>query len=408
MPTTATTTATVGSTPSVADTPTPGTTPAEPPAPDTDDNLPATVYEVLLGTIPDTPEARSSVYINDYTLVRQMFDIPLPGPGDDEDALEVYYDYRPPLSGWGEIYPVSMEDALFGPFNQYRVSGYENFQYLAFDVRNMDESIVGGPLDSRMEVIRGRFDPQATDEALKTCSECPAPSREEHRGIPYYSWGEDYARNEQLKFAPPAFDRRGRGGRIAALDEYLFRTLGDSEMKALIDTNLNKGPSLADVAAFRVLANRMSRLGAYTMFLSDDVEIWGLPGYVESLKVNEYYTQAEMEEKERILAASGPWLRPYEAYATGAGKDEDGSYMALVLVHADDTSAEENVGLLRRIIEEERSVHYDTPWSDYIDADRSEIHSEGRVLLAKFKLRSAYVGLWIDWVHLLDSLILYE
>ena len=87
------------STPSVADTPTPGTTPAEPPAPDTDDNLPAAVYEVLLGTIPDTPEARSSVYINDYTLVRQMFDIPLPGPGDDEDALEVYYDYRPPLSG---------------------------------------------------------------------------------------------------------------------------------------------------------------------------------------------------------------------------------------------------------------------------------------------------------------------
>ena len=45
-----------------------------------------TAYEGLLRTIPDTPELRRQVYINDYALVRQMFDIPLPGPGDDEDA----------------------------------------------------------------------------------------------------------------------------------------------------------------------------------------------------------------------------------------------------------------------------------------------------------------------------------
>ena len=40
-----------------------------------------TAYAGLLGTIPDTPELRRQVYINDYALVRQMFDIPLPGPG---------------------------------------------------------------------------------------------------------------------------------------------------------------------------------------------------------------------------------------------------------------------------------------------------------------------------------------
>ena len=61
--------------------------------------------------------------------------------------------------------------------------------------------------------------------------------------------------------------------------------------------------------------------------------------------------------------------------------------MALVLVHADDASEEENVGLLRRIIEEEDSILGDISWSDYIDVERSEIHAEGRVLLAKLRGR---------------------
>ncbi len=101
-----------------------------------------------------------------------------------------------------------------------------------------------------------------------------------------------------------------------------------------------------------------------------------------------------------------PWLRPYEAFATGAGKDENGHYMALVLVHAHDASAEENVGLLRRIIEEEGSVLYDILWSDYINVERSEIHAAGRVLRAK--LRGRFASQWLYWVLQRDSLILYE
>ena len=116
--------------------------------------------------------------------------------------------------------------------------------------------------------------------------------------------------------------------------------------------------------------------------------------------------QEDVVQAQRGLSERGPWLRPYEAFATGAGKDENGHYMALVLVHADDASAEENVGLLRRIIEEEGSVLYDISWSDYIDVERSEIHAEGRVLLAK--LRGGFASKWLSWVLQRDSLILYE
>ncbi len=371
------------------------TTPAVAPAPaDTPTGAPAatladTAYEGLLGTIPDTPELRREVYINDYALVRQIFDIPLPGPGDDEDALAEFYERLPPTGFEGEADdpPVRGFGAIsfFGPFNRFRNITAENLQHLAFDVRSMDQSIVAFALPATLDVVRGRFDPQATGKALESCSECEPPSREEYGGVSYYSWGGDYADNPQLRFAPPAFDEIGRGGRIAVLDEYVFRTLGTSDMKALIDAGLNGGASLADVEEFRLLAGGMSRLGAYTMLLSDDVEVWDAASYA---------------------AKGGPWLSPYEAFATGAGKDENGHYMALVLVHAADASAEENVGLLRRIIEEEGSVLGDTLWSDYIDVGRSEIHAEGRVLRAK--LRGGFANNWRDWVIQRDGLILHE
>ena len=72
-----------GTAPSPPFTTTPAVAPA---AADTPTGAPAatladTAYEGLLGTIPDTPELRREVYINDYALVRQMFDIPLLGRG---------------------------------------------------------------------------------------------------------------------------------------------------------------------------------------------------------------------------------------------------------------------------------------------------------------------------------------
>ena len=64
----------------------------------------------LLGTIPavlemppDAPEylrglSMTGVVINDYDLVRQMFDIPCQGPGDSDFELWDYKHYLPPIS----------------------------------------------------------------------------------------------------------------------------------------------------------------------------------------------------------------------------------------------------------------------------------------------------------------------
>ncbi len=121
-----------------------------------------------------------------------------------------------------------------------------------------------------MDVVRGSFDPQASGKSLEACAECPPHTRAEHRSISYYSWGEDYEAEYSMVYSPPAYDKHGIGGRIAVLDDYVFRTLGAPEMKAIIGSKLNEATSLADVEEWRLLADGMSRLGAYTTLLTED------------------------------------------------------------------------------------------------------------------------------------------
>ena len=74
---------------------------------------PSVGYEELLRAIPDTPETRREVYIDDYTVVRRVFDIPLPGPEDDEATLQEFYDWsRPREETLGDTVPVP-EPSLF-------------------------------------------------------------------------------------------------------------------------------------------------------------------------------------------------------------------------------------------------------------------------------------------------------
>ena len=389
-----------------------GSDPTAPEADSTPDSS-TSVYELLLGAIPDSPEARESVYINDYDRVRRTFSIPLPGPEADDAALEAFYNWLPPLA-YDPDNPTPVIQfggfSLFGMANQLG-SIRDNLQHLAFDVRNVEQSIVTGQgiTDNAMDVVRGRFDPEATDKALAACSECPPHNREEHRGVTYYSWGDDYARDPAMQFAPPAFDRSGRGGRLAVLDEYVLHTYGSSEMTALIDASLNESPSLADLEEFRLLAVGMSELGAYVMLLTDGSGSYDMSvgGMAESFFSEGTPTQAEIEEqKQRLSDEGGPLLRPFDAYATGAGIDENGPYMALTLVHADPASTEENVGLLRQKIEDGESLFFGAPWSESVELDSSVIRTAGRVLTAK--LRGNMFRSWLDWVFQRDSLIMHE
>ena len=327
------------------------------------------IFEALLGVIPDTPDTRKSVMINDYAAVREIFGVPLPGPEAGEEALGEYI--------IGILGPENMSHLTQGPFitgMSGRAMGNSRREYLAFDARNVDQSVEAGIVPSKLEVAWGRFDPAATAEALASCPECPPPDMESHNGVPFYSWGGDHQGSLYGRDGPPAFDRLGRGGRIAVSSEYVYRTVETPGMKGLIDSGSGDGRSLADVEEFRLLAQAMSGLGAYAAFFTDQTH------KVSTDPADTPVMAPDFQEKLIGEIGKSSLLLPYLAFATGVGRDGAGRYWAMALVHGDAESAEENGRRLEKRISENPELQ---AWLDGLEEYTHQV--EGRVLSAMIR-----------------------
>ena len=328
----------------------------------------------LLAGIPDTPDTRQSVMINDYAAVRELLGF---SPAAPEDEYPVLIQYA--------IDNVSRDDQEPDPtkFKVYNAEapfitgmGHDIFdhprrEFLAFDGRNVDQSVEAGVVPFKLEVDHGRFDPAATAQALQDCAECPPPDIVTHNDVTFYSWGEDGQGDLRGRNEPPAFDHLGRGGRIAVSDDQVFRTVETPGMKALIDSRAGDELSLADVQEFRLLAQAISDLEVYAAFFSSqtqkvdpDPESDAARGFVPAFQ-------------EGLIAEIGgsSLLLPYLAFSTGPGRDDDGSYLALVLVHSNEESAAENKQRLERRISENPDLK---TWMEGIE--ESNISVDGRVL----------------------------
>ena len=352
----------------------------------------------LLGNIPDTPETRELILINDFARVREVFNIQLPGPDAKKAELEQYLEN---ISGETD-YGLAPSPFISG-HGQYAFLQLDSPRYLAFDIRNVDQSAETGIPPTAFEVIGGRFDADATDRALKGCSECPDPDRQERQGVKFYSWGEDHRADLSRQFSPPAFDQMGRGGRIAVLDKYVLRTVETPGMNAMIDASRGHQPSLADAEEFRLLAQGMTTLGAYSMLLSDMTQDVGgnLERWLSPI--------ATVEDRRRMMELRGsfPILRPYQVFGTGASRDEAGPYMAVVLVHADEGLAARNANLLReRFLEAPPLPSWELePFTGIVDS--VETQTDGRLLLAKVRVQKL-TSRWATWFYQLYPLLPHE
>ena len=361
-------------------------------------------YVELLGLIPDRFDTRGKIYINNYALARELFNIPLPEPEADADALLRYYvhltvspEHYASLD-FSPISDVGSSEMIEGPFisghNIRLLSGLEGFgEYLSFDLRNIDQAIEAVTPPGSLEIVRGRIDPAAVDRALRACVECPSPVIKEHQGTQFYSWGRDLL-IVGASYGPPALDSLGRGGRIAVQDQYAFRTTNTEHMQALISASMGRHPSLADAEEFRLLGEGMAELGAYSMLLGE---------FTQNLQETLRGWWNPAKEKER--AEQTP-LRPYLTVATGLGKDKGGKYMALVLVHENAELASENVGQLRQRIEQGWSLFNQQPWAELVDS--MEIRSEGLTLLAKIRGSITHSQQWLRWWYFNDPLLGHE
>ena len=377
---------------------------------ETETPAPSSAYEELLALIPDTPNSRSMVFLNDYVLLRKTANIALPGPNANQEALHDYLRslvttmFERGVRGFGQAPYISgySEFSLRTPSSGQYAPGIS--PHLGFDLRDVGQSAVAGNPPGQLGVILGDFDPAATDAALKNCAasvpDCEPPILQSHQGVSFYSWGEDLRADLTRILTPPAFDRLGRGGRITVQENHVFYTVESPGMKELIEAGLDRRSSLLDVEKFRLLAKAMSQLGAHALLLSD--QDMSVEDTISNLLGNRY---SEEEAKQiRAQLAATPLLRPYLVFATGEGIDRDGPYMALALVHGSAEIAEENVNLLLRRINEASSILTRQPWSEMVD--KAAVRAEGRVLLAKLHGRIA--GAWAGMVIQRDTLFAHD
>ena len=348
-----------------------GTGPGEPSGPDSQGT-----FAGLLKLIPRNDETLKWVSFNDYVRARDSFGIPLPSDDANDEELKEYMRLLDQVA-------VMARGPFISGFTDYGQRQLKNQRHLAFDIRHVEQSISAlyslKGFQSTVEVVRGHFDPDATKGALGRCLECPDTHREEHLGQQFYSWGgDDIGVNDGRIFQPPAFDDLGRGGHIAVLDSYVFRTVETKAMRSLIDAHLGQKASLADDRHMLLGARHLDDLGVHSAVLLGDVEFLGIQS---ELPRCDYCTSEERDALKED--AEETVIDEYDVLGTGVGSDEDGLFGALVFVYDDEARAQRNVRLFEGRLADSVSLAHDQPWREIFQ--EVEVWHQGRTLMAKLR-----------------------
>jgi len=266
---------------------------------------------------------------------------------------------------------------------------------LGFVSADVDQRIYAGalPLDY-YEAVRGRFSRDDVDNAART-----GPGNEmlevvSFQGHEFYSWGGDNDINMSMR---SNVRQLGRGFRLALVDDFIFWVRWTDGMKEMIDSYEDNVKSLADNEDYKLLAGALEELDTVTALFSAESQSRSYVSEIYQQIIedpdNNERRQVLVEEIKRELR-----LKPYQAFATGAGIDKDGYYLAIALLNPSEEVARENATLLEQRINQSKIAmawHSQSgdKWSDLIES--MEIESKGRLTLAR--LYGAVVECWVNF-----------
>jgi hypothetical protein len=292
------------------------------------------------------------------------------------------------------------------------ITGYGRFantssirkDYVGYDIACIDAEINFDYPPLYSVVAIGRFDPQTTEEALSHQGEWPswavdAYTTEEYHGVTIHSWGSGLEIHLETRLVPPHIDMLGRAMPLAVTYRYLFYTNPVEAIKLSIDTSQGQHPSLADLPEYAAIAKGLDELQAYAAMVCDGAVANRFLSELE----DETFSLSETQ-KELIINTMDPPLKNLLTFGSGLGRDEKGTYLALVIYHENPDNALENVSLLKQRIEIATVSGLDEPWSSIITD--TDIKAEGNVLLAK--LYTPSMGFWSHFVYFYDNLLYHE
>lgn len=353
----------------------------------------AAAYQTLLGVIPSTPGRTAQIWINDYAAAAEVLGISRPGPEATDSAVEAY------------LLALDRGGVPAGPF----ISGFHQYAFSVlpglrersgYDVRDVRASLQDLALVPvrRVAVI---LDLAAEDvrQTILRNSAWPTPEQREHNGVAVLVWDPVFRLDFERRLDAPVFDELGRVAPLAFAEEGILSASSVEDTEAMIDAHQGLTSTLWDADTIRALAEGLARLGAYSCVLTDDPSSQS----VEHLLPSE---QPQLLERADV----GEALRPYEAFGVGVGKDANGLYMAIVLVHTEEAAATENASLLpARLRNGESLAAKKAPWSTWFDVERTAIELNGSTLLAKVPmLPTSSASMWVRWLMERDPLLLFR
>ncbi len=343
----------------------------------------------LLESVPDTPETRSHLVLNDHVEAgRQGSIVRPPLVAGAAEAVT----YLSDLTSEGRTGLAVVLD-FYGP----HVAAVEEWRTeLGFSILNVDRDAFAGIPPRRIRIIDGSLDGGDVDRAVRGDPNYRDRLEvAEREGVNYYTWGAEAAADLARRSAARPV---GRGGQLAVVDGRVIWTFNEAEMVSALDAHAGRSPSLADYEEFRLLVASLEAAGAYSAVLSD-----APPAAQDVVRLASGRRPAAAAEAQRMLEEAG-FLLPYTAFALGAALGEDGLPRAVVvLVHTDESTARENAVRFESIIEEGTSLFTGRPWSDTATVESAT--ANGRVMVAR--LPTPAPSFFLRLMEVPDSPLLY-
>lgn len=335
-------------------------------------------YSSMLRLAPDQPAFREGITIVDFEAIRALpgYELARPFGQADEEADADPNALRNAL-GWHGIGGVPL--GLFGEDDDTMTAMLENLESgFGIGLDEISQALTAGVVPPRnLYVLTGNFDPDSIEQQLEVCTDCVPGDRLEYEGQSFFSWGGDI--QTQYRLRPPAFDLLGRGGNVSFTDDYIIRSNFVDELEASLDASQGKNVLLDD-ESFRLLAETLDRHEFVATHVGDrqyDRE------FARQFLDNTRRNTGGVEIGEAWdLPDDAVLPTAYEAFAIGAGIENDEPYTLVLLAYATEAEAAENVDRFR----ERLSTGLSEPGRAFSDVFTStEVTVDGRLLVATLR-----------------------
>ena len=335
----------------------------------------------LLNLIPDNDFTQRGVYLQDYALLDEK----VSQFSKDADKQRLIFNLP-----------------LFGTDKQ-AYSDEEWQKTLGFTKKDVTGSIYSFVAPSiEYQAVFGNFNKDTINRAVNTGPGNDIVERVIYRGYEFYSWGID---REIIPSLVGNVRSTGMGYRLGLIDDFVIWVSGTNIMREMIDSYCGYIDSLADREDYQLLADELNNLGTVNAFFSSESRSIS---YIEEITKLSGVMGSEIGQRFEDNLKSVPLLKFFQSFAVGSGIDENGIFLAILLLNESEDRARENGILLQQRLAQVVQLYSGNRWADNI----TQTIIQNRQLVTIAKLYGNVYSFWdnfaLNGIATYEPLLVYE